>query len=84
MIPVRKDDPRMARVLGEYPRLDRWSNWRIGETSTSYVLVAAALIKRILVVVNKESLEMVRLATRNRFSSHWVEPPLTERQEFLS
>jgi hypothetical protein len=83
LTPIRKDDPRMARVLGEYPRLDRWRNWRIGETSTSYVLVAAALIKRVLVVVNKETLEMVRLATRNRFSSHWSEPPLTERQELL-
>lgn len=83
MIPVRKDDPRMARVLGEYPRLDRWTNWRIGETSTSYVLVAAAFIRRVLVVVNKENLEMLRLATRNRFSSRWSEPPLTERQELL-
>lgn len=83
MIPICKDDPRMARVFGEYPRLDRWRNWRIGETSTSYILVAAAFIKRVLVVVNKESLELVRLATRNRFSSQWAEPPLTERQELL-
>ena len=81
--PVRKDDPRMARVLSEYPRLDRWRKWRIAETSTSYVLVAAAFIKRLLVVVNKESLEVLRLATRNRFSSHWDEPPPTERQEYL-
>ncbi len=82
-IPIRKDDPRMARVLGEYPRLDRWSHWRIGETSTSYVLIAAAFIKRVLLVVNKENLEIVRLATRNRFSSIWSEPPVTERQELL-
>ena len=73
----------MARVLSEYPRLDRWRKWRIAETSTSYVLVAAAFIKRLLVVVNKESLEVLRLATRNRFSSHWDEPPPTERQEYL-
>jgi hypothetical protein len=83
LIPIRKDDPRMARVLGEYPLLDRWRNWRIGETSTSYVLVAAAFIKRVLVVVNKENLEILRLATRNRFSSQWSEPPLTERHELL-
>ncbi|HJN11782.1 MAG: hypothetical protein QGH33_10325 [Pirellulaceae bacterium] len=83
MIPIRKDDPRMARVLGEYPRLDRWTKWQIGETSTSYVLVAAAFIKRVLVVIDKENLEMVRLATRNRFSSQWSEPPLTDRQELL-
>jgi hypothetical protein len=83
MLPIRKDDPRMARVLGEYPRLDRWRKWRIGETSTSYVLISASFVKRVLIVVNKESLEIARVATRNRFSSHWSEPPPTERQELL-
>jgi len=80
---IRTDDPRMARIFGEYPRLDQWRNWRISETATSYILIAAALIKRLLVVINKEDLELVRVATRNRFSSHWSEPPLSERQDLL-
>ncbi len=83
LVSVSKDDPRMARVLGEYPQLDRWRRWRIGETSTSYILVAAALIKRVLIVLDKDSLEPIRLATRSRFASLWVDPPLTERQELL-
>ena len=29
---VRKEDPRMARLLDEYPALDRWRRWKIYET----------------------------------------------------
>ena len=32
LAPVRKDDPRMARLLDEHPLLDRWPRWRIAET----------------------------------------------------
>ena len=73
---VTKADPRMARLLDEYPPLDRWSKWRISETATVYVVTAAGLLKRLLVVVDKESLELKLLATGNRFFSGWnvVEP----------
>jgi len=74
--PVTKADPRMARVLDEHPHLDRWNRWRIAETATVYVLTAAGWLKRLLVVVDKESLELRLVATGGRFRSGWreVEP----------
>ena len=74
--PVAKADPRMARLLGEHPRLDRWKGWRIAVTATVYILTAAGWLKRLLVVVDKESLELKLLATGSRFQPGWreVEP----------
>jgi hypothetical protein len=74
--PASKADPRMARLLAEYPTLDRWHRWELAETETVYVLVASGLWKKLLVVVDKESLELRHLATRHRLQTHWrpVEP----------
>jgi len=74
--PVGKADPRMARVLHEHPALDRWGGWRISETAAVYILTANGWIKRLLVVVDKDSLELKLLARGNRFLPHWdyVEP----------
>mgnify|MGYP001764805059 CR=1 FL=1 len=68
---VSKSDPRMARVLDEHPRLDRWRTWRLAETATVYVLVARRWFSRLLVVVNKETLELRRLATGGGLTSAW-------------
>ena len=37
---VSKDDPRMARALGQYPGLDHWRRWKIAETDRVYILLA--------------------------------------------
>jgi hypothetical protein len=68
---VSKADPRMARVLHEHPPLDRWRHWRIAETGRVYVLVATRWIKRLLVVVDKDSLELSLVATGSRLSPRW-------------
>jgi hypothetical protein len=69
-------DPRIARVLGEYPALDRWRSWRIAETASCYVLVAAGVLKRLLVVLDRERLEPRRVATGVRLVHRWtVVPP---------
>ncbi len=70
---VTKADPRMARLLHEHPALDRWRRWRISETSCVYVLVATGWLTRLLVVVDKESLELRHIATGGRLSSRWTE-----------
>ena len=70
---VAKADPRMARLLHEHPALDRWRRWRMSETSRVYVLVATGWLKRLLVVVDKETLELRHMATGSRFSSRWTE-----------
>ena len=73
---VGKADPRMARLLDEHPPLDRWRRWRISETATSYILTASGWLRRLLVVVGKDSPELKLLATGNRFFAGWrvVEP----------
>jgi hypothetical protein len=68
---VDKAEPRMARVLHEHPPLDRWRHWRIGETARVYVLTAQGWLKRLLVVVDKESLELKFMATSGRFLRRW-------------
>ena len=74
--PVDKADPRMVRLLEAYPLLDDWPTWQLSETATVYIFVGTARLKRLLVVVDKESLEAKRLATANRLFGGWksVEP----------
>ena len=69
--PVSKADPRMARLLDEHPPLDGWRNWRISETATVYILTASGWFKRLLLVVDKDSLELKLLATGSRLLSGW-------------
>jgi hypothetical protein len=73
----------MARLLGEYPKLDRWSRWRLAETATSYVLKAGSLTKRLLIVVDKHNLEVLRLAKGSPFSRKWAEAPDVDRAAYL-
>jgi hypothetical protein len=80
---VPRDDPRVARVLGEYERLDRWGHWRLAETSRTYVLTARTLLRRLLVVVDKESLQIAHLADAGRFSSNWSDVLEVQRRDYL-
>jgi len=83
LAPVRKDDPRIARLLDEYPQLDRWPRWRISETEQLYVLVATGWLRQLLLVVDKQSLEVVRVATSGRILTNWAELPSGQREELL-
>ena len=60
------DDPRIVWLLGEYPALDRFRKWRIAETADVYIVQAASLLKRLLVVVDKETIEVKRIARAAR------------------
>jgi hypothetical protein len=64
---VGKDDPRLARLLGQYPRLDRFRRWSIAEGAQCYVLSARTFGKYLLLVVRKEGLEPLRVALRRRW-----------------
>lgn len=70
--PVRKDEPRLARVLGEFPYLDRWRWWELAETTAAYVLVGSSLLRKVLVVVDRETLQPQRVALGHRFFSGWA------------
>ena len=60
-------------LIGEFPRLSRWSSWRIGESDKVFVMTAGALLRRLLVVVCKETMEPIRLATGLRWVGGWSE-----------
>lgn len=68
---VEKTDARLARLLGEYPRLDRWNRWKLSETATVYIAQARSLLRRVLLVVDKQTLEVEHIATASLFSRHW-------------
>jgi hypothetical protein len=68
-------DPRIARVLGEYPALDGWRKWRICETATSYILAGSGVLKRLLVVLDRATLEPRRVATGGRLQRAWTVLP---------
>ncbi len=59
---VRKADPRLARLLDEHPVLDRWRHWRIAETAEVYILSARRWLTRLLLVMDKESLQLRSMA----------------------
>ena len=80
---VAKDDPRLARVLGEYPGLDRWSRWRLSETSRVYVLLGGAWWRQLLVVVDKHTLDALHLAAAGRFLSGWREISYEQMDKYL-
>jgi hypothetical protein len=80
---IKKDDPRLVWILGEHSGLEHWSRWRLSETADVYIAQAERLVKRLLVVVDKETLAVKHLATSGRWSSTWSPVPEASRQEEL-
>jgi len=68
---VDKSDPRLARMLARYPELDRWRWWRMAETRAVQIFQGAGWWDRILVVADKNSLAIQRLATGKRLLPGW-------------
>jgi len=81
---VTKDDPRMVRILAEHPVLDRWTQWRMAETRTVYIVQAQGWWQQLLLVVDKETLALRRLAASTRLSSRWEVVPPEEYQQILT
>lgn len=80
---IRKDDPRLVWLLGEHPGLDRWNRWQLAETETVYIAQASSLTKRLLAVVDKETLGVRYLATGGLFGGGWAEVPEEAQAELL-
>ncbi|TWU28319.1 hypothetical protein [Bythopirellula polymerisocia] len=77
---IKKDDPRLVWIMGEHAGLDRWNNWQLAETLDVYIAEATSLLKRLLVVVDKETLVVRHLAKASRFAKSWT-PVLPEHQD---
>ena len=80
---VRKEDPRMARLLDEYPGLDHWRKWKIFESSRVYILQTAGFARSLLLVFDKETMEPYRVAMAGRFSATWADVSDLQRDEIL-
>ena len=80
---VRKDDSRIVWIVGGFPGLDRWNQWQLAETGTVYIAVATGLLKRLLVVIDKQSLTPLRVATASRLAPAWLDASDAERAELL-
>ena len=70
---IGKEDPRLVRLLARRPDLDRFRRWRISQTANVYVFFASAWFKRLLVVADKDSFDLKRVATAKRFAGGWDE-----------
>lgn len=83
MTKIKKDDPRLVWIFGEHPGLDRWKHWQLSETKNVYIAQASRWTKRLLVVVDKETLAVHHLATSGKFGSIWVPVAEAVRPELL-
>ena len=63
---VTKDETPLATLLEKHENLNHWPKWAISETAEVYILVAAGWWKRLLLVVDKNSMEVRHAATGQR------------------
>lgn len=68
---IKKDDPRLVWILGEHAGLDRWNHWQLSETKDVYIALASRWTRRLLVVVDKETLAVHYLATGSKLGNSW-------------
>lgn len=80
---VSHDDARMAQVLGDHPQLDRWSNWKLAETASVYVITARSFFRRRLVVVDRETLALRHVAEASLLSRRWTGIPPDQWEGYL-
>ncbi|MFW6125402.1 MAG: hypothetical protein ACOC46_04570 [Pirellulales bacterium] len=79
--PASSTDPRLARLFDAHPHLDRFGHWRITEAGEVYVLSCRRWLRRLVLVVDKQSLAVRRLAVGSLGASRFrrVEPGQYDR-----
>lgn len=80
---VPQSEPPVFSLLNRYPKLKRWGHWKASETSTVCILTASRILRQLVMVVDKKSLETRYLAVKNRFSTAWNAVPKSERGQYL-
>ncbi|MCG8448937.1 MAG: hypothetical protein MI725_05075 [Pirellulales bacterium] len=83
LVKIRKDDPRLVWILGEHTGLERWKSWKLAETEHVYIAQASSMLKQLLVVVDKETLAVHRVAAADRLRSSWLPLSDAEADEML-
>jgi hypothetical protein len=83
LAPVAADDPRIARLREAYPGLREWSRWRLSETNAVYVTQAHGWVQRLMVVVDKDTYGVKRLARSVRLLPIWKTVPPSQHDTYL-
>jgi hypothetical protein len=74
--PIAKGDPRLARIIDQHPQIGRLKRWKLSETADRYLLLSAGWLRQVLLVVDKDTLALRRIAKAYRLVPRWecVEP----------
>ncbi|MBN2294287.1 MAG: hypothetical protein JXM70_17800 [Pirellulales bacterium] len=67
-----KDDPRLTRLLDAHPQARNWRKWTVAETANVLIFNGSGLLKRIRLVLDKDTLKPKHLAVGSRFSPAWT------------
>ncbi|MDA7979607.1 MAG: hypothetical protein MPJ50_12645 [Pirellulales bacterium] len=79
LLSVKKSDARLSLILDEYPRLDSWGRWRLAETETSFIVTAWRGLRRILLVIEKQTMQ-VRCLAKGGLRRGWTPVDSVEEQ----
>jgi len=77
------DDPRISRLTQAYPSLSTWPRWQLAETATVLIVVLRKRLRRLLLVLDKDTLEPRRVAAGSRLTAGWSELEPSRLREVL-
>lgn len=73
----------LACILSTYPKLGRLGSWKMSQSRNAWILIGRSPWKRLLLVVHKQTAEILHMAVGKRFSRVWNPLSETERREWL-
>ncbi|HEY2759106.1 MAG TPA: hypothetical protein VGI75_00145 [Pirellulales bacterium] len=79
-----KTDSRIAPVFVAHPSLNRWHHWKMATGPQTYMLEACSLLRQLLVVLDKQTLEPLRMAGKSRLQRSWIDIPQAKWLEILA
>ncbi len=62
---IKPSDPRLSLILNEYANLGHWKRWRLAETDANFITTARRGFRKMMLVVDKETLQVRYLAKAN-------------------
>lgn len=69
--PVSKADPTIGVILQKYPALARWRSWRLSQTRCVSIVQASGMVRKLLIVCDRQTQTIKRISVSRRGSSRW-------------